>query len=149
MLEPMVKIKWLARTLVYCCHHWRGTLIKLSFQVDHKEKDLWDVGHPWKGWKCIYENHWPTYVGVLELSEGGRNFVATRRNTWAFKRSKWTQSFHRILVIPTERENNDKILRKEENMVIATKYDFVGWLCEWKILTPHTFVVLTGNRLVN
>lgn len=33
-------------------------------------------------------------------------------------------------------------------MVITTKFEFESWLCEGKVLTTLTFVVLNGNRLV-
>lgn len=35
-----------------------------------------------------------------------------------------------------------------DKMVVATKYGLVGWLFEEKVLTPHTSVVLYGDRLV-
>lgn len=50
-----------------------------------------------------------------------------------------------ILFIPKERENNDKTLRKNDKMVIATKYEFGIQLCDGNVLASLTPVVLNGN----
>lgn len=63
--------------------------------------------------------------------------------------SEWTLEINRVVIEVLFLKGNADETLKEWNMVIANEFGFESQLCEGKVLTLHTSVVLNGNLLVS